>query len=400
MPAFSYVAVDEAGKTRRGVIEAEAPRQARADLRSEGLVPLEVVSVVSPSKSFQGGKRIGSAELVLLTRRFALLLEAGLTVEQCLDALIEQAESEAGRRVLAAVRADVLAGHALAAALEQHPASFPEIARALVATGEHSGELAKVMSRLADYLERRGALRQEAGLALLYPGIVAAVALAILVGLLAYVVPQVVDVFERSRQSLPFLTRAMLWWSGLLAEHFAILGFLTIVLILGSRLLYAHPAVRARVHAALLRTPVIGSLVRGADTARLASTLGILVESGVPLLQALGAGAKVVRNLTLRAAVEDAARHVREGASLHRALAGAKAFPPLFLHLVASGEASGRLAHMLSQAARQQELENANRIRLLTGILEPAIIVAMGVVVLLVVLAVLLPIIEMNHLVR
>ncbi len=406
MPAFSYVAVDLQGKTRRGVIEAEALRQARAGLRSEGLVPVELAAIDAEAASARRGMfsprraRLPGAELALLTRRFALLLEAGLTVEQCLDALIEQAGSEPSRRILASVRAEVLSGHALAGALEQHPSSFPEIYRALIATGEHSGELAKVMSRLADYLERRGAMRQDAGLALLYPGIVAAVALLILVGLLTYVVPQVVEVFERSRQSLPFLTRALVWASGALSGNLALIGTGLLGLGIAAPIAYARAPVRARCHAALLDAPVLGPLVRGADTARLASTLGILVESGVPLLQALAAGAKVVNNLTLRAAVEEAARRVREGSSLHRALGASKQFPAIFLHLVASGEASGRLAHMLSQAARQQEAENAAQIRLLTGILEPAIIVAMGLVVLLVVLAVLLPIIEMNQLVR
>ncbi len=406
MPAFSYVAVDPEGKTRRGVIEAEALRQARAGLRSEGLVPVELAAIDAEAASVRPGMfsarraRLPGAELALLTRRFALLLEAGLTIEQCLDALIEQGESEASRRILASVRAEVLSGHALAAALEQHPSSFPELYRALVATGEHSGELAKVMSRLADYLERRGAMREDAGLALLYPAIVAAVALVILVGLLTYVVPQVVEVFERSRQSLPFLTRALVWASGALSGNLGLIGIGLAGLGIAVRVAYARASVRARCHAALLDAPLLGRLVRGADTARLASTLGILVESGVPLMQALAAGAKVVNNLTLRGAVEDAARRVREGSSLHRALGSHKVFPALFLHLVASGEASGRLAHMLSQAARQQEAENAARIRLLTGILEPAIIVVMGAVVLLVVLAVLLPIIEMNQLVR
>jgi general secretion pathway protein F len=406
VPAFSYVAVDPQGRTRRGVIEAEALRQARAGLRSEGLVPMEITAIGAEIATARPGlirprrTRLGSADLVLLTRRFALLLEAGLTVEQCLDALIDQEESEAGRRILASVRGEVLAGHPLAMALEQHPSSFPELYRALVATGEQSGELAKVMSRLAEHLERREAMRQDAGLALLYPGIVAVVALAILVGLLTYVVPQVVEVFERSRQGLPLLTRVLVWSSATLSGN---LGWLAIVVMsagIAARLAYLRPAVRAHWHATLLDAPIVGALARGADTARLASTLGILVESGVPLLQALAAGAKVMQNLTLRVAVEEAARRVREGSNLHRALGGSKAFPAILLHLVASGEASGRLAHMLTQAARQQEAENAARIRLLTGILEPAIIVVMGIVVLLVVLAVLLPIIEMNQLVR
>ena len=398
MPAFSYVAVDSQGKTRRGVIEAEAPRQARAGLRSEGLVPLEVAALGAQA---QGSRRaLAGSRLVLLTRRLALLLEAGLGIEESLNALIEQEEHEPSRRVLAAVRADVLAGQPLAAALEQHPSSFPELYRALVASGEQSGELAGVMSRLADYLEGRQALRQETGLALLYPGVVAAMALIIMVGLLLYVVPQVVGVFERSGQSLPLLTRSLIAASSILSENLLFVGIGFFGILTAAMAAYRQPAVRARCHAAILRLPVLGSIARGADTARLAATLAILAQSGVPLLQGLAAGAKVVGNVCLRAAVEEACVRVREGSSLHRALGAGRRFPAIFIHLVASGESSGRLAPMLFQAAKQQELENAARVRLLTGLLEPAVVVAMGVLVLLFVLAVLLPIIQMNSLVR
>jgi general secretion pathway protein F len=327
-------------------------------------------------------------------------LEAGLTVEQCLDALIQQAQDEASARILGAVRGEVLAGHSLADALERFPGSFPDIYRALVGTGEQSGDLAGVMSRLADYLESRRAVSQHAGLALLYPAIVASVALAIVIGLLAYVVPQVVEVFQNSRQELPFLTRALLWLSGALQGNLLAIIVAAVALIAALRFAWSREAWRARWQARLLRVPVIGPLLLGIGTARVASTLAILVGAGVPLLQALAASAKVVGSLPLRGAVEEAARLVREGSPLHRALDSRKIFPPIFIHLVASGESSGRLAHMLAQAAKHQEMENEYRVRLLTGILEPAIIVAMGIVVLLVVLAILMPIIEMNQLVR
>jgi general secretion pathway protein F len=406
MPAFSYTAVDAEGRTRRGIVEAEAPRQARADLRSEGLVPLELAPVDAETPTAGAGRwfgrrhRLGAGEVALLTRRLALLLEAGLTVEQSLSALIEQAETDETRRILAAVRAEVMSGHSLSTALERYPSSFPDIYRALVSTGEHSGELSAVMTRLADYLEAREAVRQSAGLALLYPAIVAGVALLIVIGLLTYVVPQVVQVFEQSRQALPFLTRAMLAISGFLRGNIVYIGLGLIGLGFLVRTAYARESVRARWHTFVLRLPILGKLAQGADTARLASTLAILVGSGVPLLQALVAGARVTRSLPLRQAVEDAAQQVREGTSLHRALGRRKLFPAIFIHLVASGEASGRLAHMLNQAARQQEAENAARIGVLTRIFEPAVIVALGFLVLLVVLAILLPIIEMNALVR
>jgi general secretion pathway protein F len=407
MPAFSYVAVDAQGRTRRGVVEAEAPRQARADLRSAGMVPLEVSALGPEAAPAPRGapwrarrRRLSNSELTLVTRRLALLLEAGLTVEQCLDALVEQAQDEAGGRILGAVRAEVLSGHSLAAALERFPGSFPDIYRALVSTGEQSGDLASVMSRLADYLESRRAVSQHAGLALLYPAIVASVALAIVLGLLTYVVPQVVEVFQNSRQELPFLTRAMLWLSGALQGNLLAIAVAAAALVAALRVAWSREAWRARWQAWFLRAPGIGPLLLGTGTARVASTLAILVGAGVPLLQALAASARVVRSLPLRGAVEEAARLVREGSPLHRALDSRKVFPRIFIHLVASGESSGRLAHMLAQAAKHQEMENEHRMRLLTGILEPAIIVAMGIVVLLVVLAILMPIIEMNQLVR
>lgn len=407
MPAFSYVAIDSEGRTRRGVVDAEAPRQARAGLRSAGLVPIEVAAVDAeaaapgtPRLFARARMRLGAGELALLTRRFAMLLEAGLTIEQCLDALIEQADGEAARRILAAVRAEVLAGQPLAASLERYPSSFPETYRALVRAGEHSGELATVMVRLADYLERRQATRQSAGLALLYPAIVAAVALCIVVGLLTYVVPQVVEVYAHSRQGLPLLTRMLLWTSqGLQGKLIYATVFFAVVAAL-LHVAYQREALRRRWHARLLQLPLLGPLLLGLDTARLASSLAILTGGGVPLLQALAAGARVVRNLALRDAVEQAQQRVREGTSLHRALAASRLLPVIFVHLVASGEASGRLAHMLAQAGRQQEVENDARIRLLTGILEPALIVAMGALVLVIVVAILLPIIEMNQLVR
>jgi general secretion pathway protein F len=406
MPAFSYVAIDAKGRTRRGIVEADAPRQARTGLRDAGLVPVEVAAidpetaVLGPGRLLWRRRRLSGAELALITRRFALLLESGLTVEQCLDALIEQAQDEASARILATVRAEVMAGHGFAAALDHHPSSFPDVYRALIRTGEQSGELTSVMLRLADYLEGRQAMRQSAGLALIYPAIVAAVALAIVVGLLTYVVPQVVQVFQNSRQALPWLTRALVWMSDFLRGKLLLLGAIAAMCAIYVRVAWTREATREKWQAMLLRLPVLGPLLQGIDTARLASTLAILVGGGVPLLQALAAGAKVLILLPLRRAVEEAVRLVREGSSLHRALGSRKLFPAIFIHLISSGEASGRLAHMLSQAAKQQEIESETRIRLLTGILEPAVIVVMGIVVLLIVLAILLPIIEMNQLVH
>jgi general secretion pathway protein F len=256
------------------------------------------------------------------------------------------------------------------------------------------------MARLAEYLERRQAMRQNAGLALLYPAVVAIVALLVVVGLLAYVVPQVVGVFEHSRQELPLLTEIMLATSNFLRSNALALCIALAAAAVVARAVYAREASRARWHLWLLRVPVLGPILRGLDTARFASTLAILVGSGVPLLEALRTGVQVTKLVPLRRAIEHAAQQVREGSSLHRALGSRKVFPVLFIHLISSGEASGRLAHMLSQAARQQEFENEAKIGVFTRVLEPAVIIALGSVVLLVVLAILLPIIEMNQLVR
>jgi len=336
MPAFSYVVIDAQGRTRRGIVEAETARQARSGLRNAGLVPVELAAADpesaagGPRRLFTRRWRLSGADLALLTRRFAMLLEAGLTVEQCLDALIEQAQNAAASRTLMTVRAEVLAGHGLAAALERHPSSFPEIYRALVGTGEQSGELARVMLRLADYLEARQATRQSAGLALLYPAIVAVVALFIVIGLLTYVVPQVVQVFQHSKQELPLLTRALLWISGALEGRLVYLAAAVAACAFALQRAWAREATRERWQAMLMRLPVIGPLLQGADTARFASTLAILAGSGVPLLQALMAGGRVLSLIPLQKAVAEAIQLVREGGSLHRALGSRRLFPPIF----------------------------------------------------------------------
>lgn len=404
MPAFTYVAIDADGKSERGVIEADAARQARAHLRSKGLVPVEVMQVDGEAlvsrDAWLGRRGIGAAELAVLTRRFAGLLEAGLSVERALDALEEQGGGGHSSRVLAAVRSEVRSGHTLASALEQHPSSFPEFYRGLVATGERSGELAQLMGRLADYLERRQNLRYSAGLALLYPAVVVVVALAVVAGLLAYVIPQVLQVFDQSRHALPFLTRALLWMSKAITSYGWLLTGAAVAAIVVARAAYGRAAIRAWAHHAALRMPLIGASWRGMDTARLSGTLAILLEGGAPLVPSMGTAARVMSNLALRAAVDDAARRVQEGEALHRALAQSKRFPPIFLHIVASGEAGGRLAHALAQAGRQLEAENEVRVRVVTGVLEPATIVLMAVVVLMVVLAILMPIIEINQHIR
>ena len=405
MAAFRYEAYDAAGRLQKGVLEADTARQLRARLREQGLMVAEVETLSEATLASGGSRwhlrrRLSGAQLSLITRQFATLLAAGLPVEQTLNALIEQADTDYQRQVLAGVRGEVLAGHTLARSLQKYPRVFPELYVTLVAAGEQSGRLGEVMERLADYTESHQALRQKVGLAFVYPAIVTLVAGAVVLGLLTYVVPQVVSVFQNTNQSLPLLTVALIGLSDFLRTTWWLWLAVIAVAVWAARRALARPGPRLRVHRWLLRLPLVGTMVRGVNSAQLASTLGILVGSGVPLLAALQAGAGVVNNLPMRHAVEEAARKVREGGSLSRALAVSRLYPPMLVHMIASGEASGRLVHMLERAAEQQGREMENRVMGLTSLLEPLLIVVMGAVVLVIVLAILLPIFEMNQLVR
>ena len=406
MAGFRYEALDADGRVRRGVLESDSPRQARAQLRELKLNPLLVQSLGGSERSASGGSRlpwrsgISQSELALLTRQFATLLGAGLTIEQTLNALVEQAESEGVRRVIAAVRGEILSGHPLARALGAYPRDFPELYRTLVAAGESSGQLPQVMLRLADYTEDRQALRGKVALAFVYPAIVTTVAILVVTGLLTWVVPQVVQVFRNTHQQLPLLTRLLIAASDFLRSW----GWLVVLLLVAGVIAFLralrNPAARERWHGALLRVPVAGRLIRGVNTARLASTLAILVSSRVPLLSALTAGVGVVENLPMRRALVEAERQVREGASLSRALASSRMFPPVMVHLIAGGESSGTLDHMLERVAAIQAQEVENRVSVMTSLLEPVLILAMGGVVLLIVLAILLPIFDLNQIVK
>jgi general secretion pathway protein F len=402
MAAFKYEAMDAAGKRQTGVLEVDTLRQARQKLREMGLIPYEIGSITAAAGHAAGAvalrRRLPVKELSLLTRQFATLLNAGLTMEQTLNALIDQAESEVARQVLAGVRAEVLAGHTLARAMEKFPQAFPELYPTLVHAGEQSGQLDEVLQRLADYTDERNRLRQKIIAASVYPIILTLVAIGVVTGLLTYVVPQVVTVFQNTHQALPLLTRALLalsafvkatWWGWLVG----LAGAAAVV-----RRALKQDTVRYRFHQRLLRLPLLGPLLRGVNSARLASTLAILAGSGVPLLAALEAGARVVWLLPMREAVEGASRRVQEGGSLARALAKSKVFPTMMLHLIASGESSGKLDQMLDRAAVQQAQDMESRIATLTSLLEPLLILAMGGMVLLIVLAILMPIFDMNQL--
>jgi general secretion pathway protein F len=407
---FKYHAVDAAGKTQKGVIEADSPRQARAWLREQGLSPLEVDLIAQGKDDAASGTSAGrrrfrrrslsTAQLAIITRQLSTLLGAGLTIEQTLNALIEQSDTESERQLLASIRSDVLAGQPLARALSNQGSIFPEVYRTLVDAGEKSGKLPDVLVRLADYTEDREVLRGKVALAFIYPALITLVAIAVVTGLLAYVVPQVVQVFQSTNQQLPFLTRAMIFLSdGLRASWPFIVGALIVTVVVVRQMLKV-PSVRSRWHGTMLKLPLVGPLARGLNTARLASTLAILVGSRVPLMASLRAGAGVVTNLPMKAALDGAAQRVQEGASLSRALGATKLFPPLMVHMIASGESSGKLAEMLDRTAIQQTRELERRIGAMVALLEPVMILVMGGIVLVIVLAILLPIFEMNQIVR
>lgn len=406
MPGYKFEALDPAGRLHKGVLEADNERQARQALREQNRVALRVEalleSAAGPAQKKTGGWRRGlsSAQLALLTRQLANLIGAGLTIEETLNALIEQAENERSRQILAAIRGQVLAGQPLSKALAAHPQVFPAVYLALVKAGEDSGQLNQVLQRLADYIEERHALRQKILLAFIYPVVVTFVAILVVGGLLTYVVPQVVAVFRDSHQTLPWLTRALIGLSDFLRATGAFWLAGLALAAWAMRRALRKPALQYRFHLFLLRIPTLGRFVRDANAARLASTLAILANSGVPLLAALQAGANVVLNLPLRHAVEEAARMVREGASLSKSLGRGELFPPAMIHLIASGEASGKLGQMLDQSARQQSQMMEQRLAVLTGLLEPLLILLMGGVVLVIVLAILLPIFEMNQLIK
>ncbi len=407
MAAFHYNALDAAGKASTGMIEADSARLARTQLRDKGLfvVELDALSDTSTQKDARSfnlpfRKRIPLSEVSLMLRQLATLLEAGLPLEQALSVLIEQGDNPAMRQVIAAMRSEVLAGNTLARAMDKHRDTFPEIHRALINAGEASGELATVMDKLASYSEAQQALQQKIGLAMVYPAIVVTVAILVVGGLLVFVVPSVVEVFQQTRQALPLLTRGLIAVSDFLSATWLYLIAIFVIGGFGAHRALQQEALRYQFHLRLLRLPIVGKLIRGSNTARMASTLSILVGSGVGLLTALTAACGVLTNLPMRRALEDAATKVREGVTLSRALAASGLFPPVLVHLIASGEQSGRLDTMLDRVAKQQTQEVSGFTTALTSILEPVLILFMGAVVLLIVLAILLPIIQMNQMVK
>ena len=405
MGAFEFTALDESGRERKGVLEADTPRQIRQQLREKGWAPLAVAEVQQQEARRQirpslFRRRISAVDLALITRQFATLIRSGLPVEEALQTLSRQTEKPRLRSLLMAVRSRVMEGHSLAAAFEDFPHIFPDLYRATVAAGEQSGYLDAVLEWLADYTETRQTLHQKTMLALIYPLMVMGVSVLVVVFLMVYVVPQIVQVFEGIGQKLPVLTRGLIATSDFVRGNGIVMLVGIAMAAAAARAALRRNGPKRQVHRLLLRLPMIGRLVRGLNTARFARTLSILTGSGVPVLEALRISATVVGNLPMRAAVEDAARRVREGTALHTALERSGYFPPMTVHLIASGEASGKLDEMLERASSSQEREMEVLITTITELFGPLLILVMGGIVLVIVLAILLPIFDLNQLVK
>jgi len=408
MAAFEYVALDQRGREKKGVIEADTARLARSQLRQQDLTPLQVEETSGRTKSssktsgkatptFRGG--IKTNELALFTRQVATLIAAGTPLDQSLAAVSRHTEKPRIQSLILSVRAKVLEGHTFASALSDYPKVFPEIYQATVSAGEKSGHLDAVLERLADYTEERQVANATVKKALIYPSMLVVASILIVAFLLAYVVPQVVQVFDGLDQALPPLTVALLACSAFVREWGLLVALVLVILFFLFRHGMKGEAFKTKVHGFLLKVPMVKKLIRGSNTAQFARTLSILSASGVPVLEALDIAAQVITNRPMRTAVDKAATKVREGSNMSDALEKTGYFPPMMMHLVASGEASGELDNMLSKAATHQERELNSFMALFLGLFEPIVILIMGGVVLTIVLGILLPIFEMNQLV-
>ena len=413
MAAFEYIALDEKGKEQKGVTEGDTAKQVRQLLRDKGLTPIQIdaarggstghskkksSSSFDTSKIFQRG--ISTTELALITRQLATLVQAALPLEESLAAVANQSEKQRIQSMMYAVRSKVMEGHTLAAGLAEFPKVFPQLYCATVDAGEKSGHLDTVLERLADYTETRQELQSKVSQAMIYPVFLTGFAILIISFLMAYVVPQVVSVFDDIGEELPALTKTLIVMSDFIVNWGVYVLILFIAGVIGLKTLLKKPEYRKLYHRLLLRLPLIQKLVRGLNTAQFTRTFSILSGSGVTVLDAMKISAQVVGNLPLRDAILEATDRVREGTGISKALAHSKLFPPITLQLIASGENSGKLDEMLERASKQLEREQVTMIAFIVGIMEPVIISIMGLMVLLIVLGILLPIFDLNQLVK
>jgi general secretion pathway protein F len=402
MPAFAYQALTAQGKKIKGVLESDSLRQARNQLRERGLLPLEVLPTAEKQAKNKGSwlqPSVSAADLALLTRQMATLIQANLPVEEALFGVAEQNDKPALKSLMLALRAKVKEGYSLAQALRDFPHVFNDLYCATVEAGQESGSLDLVLERLADYTEARQALQQRISLALFYPGLLTLMAIGVVFALLTYVVPEVVKVFDNIGQNLPPLTQGLIAVSAFFQNYALYLIAAIVALLLILRQLWKNPAIRRRWQALLLHLPIIGTLERAGNTSRFARTFSMLMSAGVTGLQSLKISGQVMNNLPMQDSVAQAAQKVSEGSSFARALAERKIFPPMLIQLIASGERSGTLPDMLERGAKQQERELEGIIATVLGLFEPLLILVMGGIVLVIVIAILLPIFELNQLV-
>jgi general secretion pathway protein F len=402
--AYEFVALDKSGKESKGLIEGDTPKHVRQLLRERNMFPVRVTEVAQREAkrqtTFSLRRGLSPGELALITRQMASLSQSGLPLEEVLLAVSQQNDHPRTKSILLGVRSKVIEGHSLADGLGDFPQAFPELYRATVAAGEQSGHLDVVLERLADYTEARQELRQRITNAMIYPAALIVMALGIISFMLATVVPRIVNVFENTSAELPGLTRGLIATSDFLRNNWLLLIIAVAAILWGIWWLLQKEGPRRRYHSFLLRTPIAGRLTRGINTARFTRTFSILAGSGVPVLEAMRISAEVIENLPMRDAVNEATLRVREGAGISRSLAASKLFPPMMIHLISSGEAGGRLEEMLARSASGQEREVDGLIAALLGILQPLLIVVMGAIVMVIVLAILLPIFEINNLIR
>ena len=406
MTAYRYQALNSAGKLVKGVLEGDSERQVRSQLRGQDMRPVEVAA----ANTAESGKpswdlslyfsRISVSDLALITRQLATLVEANLPLDEALQAAAEQSRSSRIKGMLLQVRSRVAEGHTLAYAMGEFPSVFNEMYRAMVNAGEHAGYLGPVLQQLADYTEQRQYTGQKLKMAMIYPFILLGVAVAVVLLLLIFVVPELVGIFAHSNRELPALTRGLIATSDFFQQYGLWLVIGVIALLFIARRLLRNPQRKKRWHRLLLSIPGVSRVLISMDTARFASTLSILMASGVPLLESLRIAGQVLTNLILREDSEAVSEHVQEGASLNRALRESGRFPPMMVHMVASGEASGELETMLDRSATNQERELEMTLGTLMSLFEPLMVVFMGGMVLTIVLAILLPIFDLNTMVK
>lgn len=404
MSAFEYTALDQNGREKKGVVDGDSARLIRQQLREQKLVPLTVTEIKKQSSNEKNNsffdQRINTTELALMTRQLATLSRSGIPLDEATATVARQSIKPKVKKLLLGVRAKILEGHTLADGLRDYPHIFSEMYCATVAAGEHSGHLDVVLERLADYTEQRQQLQQRLKLALVYPVILTVMSILVVSGLLTYVVPEVVKVFSDTGQQLPFLTIALIATSEFMQVWFI---YLLLAMIIGFGIfkkLVQQPVFKKRYHQFLLKLPILGKLVLGANSAQFSRTLSILAASGIPILDAMRISIQVMDNLPMRDAVDIAAQQVSEGSSLSSTLEQSGYFNPMLINLIASGEATGQLEQMLERAATNQERELETTTAMLMGLLEPLLIVVMGGVVLIIVLAILLPVLDLNQLVK